>query len=372
MSLLQVEGLGIDFGGLRAVNDVSFSLKAGEIVSVIGPNGAGKTTLFNMISGVYLPGRGRILLAGEDATGLGPHLLAERGLSRTFQNLQIFQTMTVLENVTVGHHLHERGSILADLLGLPGSRLRSQASEAGARELLKRVGLAQAAERTAGSLSYGALKRLDDGYERHKRFILDAAHELRTPVAILQTRVETLLDGPDRSRILADASRIAVLAEQLLDLQRLGGQKAPLIPLDLVGLCRSVVADMAPLAISQGYELSFEPDEEPILALADDASLQRALMNVVQNAIEHGGNRGTITIKVGANRVIDISDQGNGIPEEDREAVFDAFHRLIPKDRGTGLGLNLVQEIVRYHGGEITISDSPSGGASFRISLPYC
>jgi branched-chain amino acid transport system ATP-binding protein len=161
MSLLQVEGLGIDFGGLRAVNDVSFSLKAGEIVSVIGPNGAGKTTLFNMIAGVYLPGRGRILLAGENVTGLGPHLLAERGLSRTFQNLQIFQTMTVLENVTVGHHLHERGSILADLLGLPGSRLRSQASEAGARELLKRVGLAQAAERTAGSLSYGALKRLE-------------------------------------------------------------------------------------------------------------------------------------------------------------------------------------------------------------------
>ncbi|MBO0130005.1 sensor histidine kinase [Agrobacterium burrii] len=218
----------------------------------------------------------------------------------------------------------------------------------------------------------GALKRLDDGYERHKRFILDAAHELRTPVAILQTRVETLLDGPSRNRILADASRIAVLAEQLLDLQRLGGQKAPLIPLDLVSLCRSVVADMAPLAISQGYELSFEPEEEPILALAEDASLQRALMNIVQNAIEHGGNRGTITIKVAANRVIDICDEGSGIPEEDRELVFDAFHRLRPQDRGTGLGLNLVQEIIRYHGGEINISDSSTGGACFRISLPYC
>ncbi|MQB10046.1 sensor histidine kinase [Agrobacterium sp. ICMP 6402] len=218
----------------------------------------------------------------------------------------------------------------------------------------------------------GALKRLDDGNERHKRFILDAAHELRTPVAILQTRVETLLDGPSRNRILADASRIAVLAEQLLDLQRLGGQKAPLIPLDLVSLCRSVVADMAPLAISQGYELSFEPEEEPILALADDASLQRALMNIVQNAIEHGGNRGTITIKVAANRVIDICDEGSGIPEEDRELVFDAFHRLRPQDRGTGLGLNLVQEIIRYHGGEINISDSSTGGACFRISLPYC
>ena len=161
MSLLQVESLGIDFGGLRAVNDVSLSLKAGEIVSVIGPNGAGKTTLFNMISGVYLAGRGRILLAGEDVTGLGPHLLAERGLSRTFQNLQIFQAMTVLENVTVGHHLHERGSVLVDLLGLPASRRRSRASEAGAYDLLERVGLAQAAHRTAGSLSYGALKRLE-------------------------------------------------------------------------------------------------------------------------------------------------------------------------------------------------------------------
>lgn len=218
----------------------------------------------------------------------------------------------------------------------------------------------------------GALKRLDDGYERHKRFILDAAHELRTPVAILQTRVETLLEGPARSRILADANRIGVLAEQLLDLQRLGGQKAPLVPLDLVNLCRSVVADMAPLAISQGYELSFEPEEEPILALADDPSLRRALMNIVQNAIEHGGNRGTITMTVAANRVIEIADEGNGIPEKERELVFDAFHRLQPRDRGTGLGLNLVQEIVRYHGGDISIGDSSSGGACFRITLPYC
>lgn len=171
---------------------------------------------------------------------------------------------------------------------------------------------------------------------------------------------------------MADASRIAVLAEQLLDLQRLGGQKAPLVPLDIVGLCRSVVADMAPLAISQGYNLSFEPEEEPILALADDASLQRALMNIVQNAIEHGGNRGTITIRVASNRVIEIADDGDGIPETERELVFDAFHRMRPKDRGTGLGLNLVQEIVRYHGGEISISDSPTGGACFRIALPYC
>lgn len=161
MSLLQIEGLGIGFGGVRAVHDVSFALKPGEIVSVIGPNGAGKTTLFNMISGIYVPGQGRVRLDDEDVTGIAPHLLARRGLSRTFQNLQIFQAMTVLENVIVGHHLREKGSLLADLLGLPASRRRSRASEADARALLARVGLGGAAGQAAGSLSYGALKRLE-------------------------------------------------------------------------------------------------------------------------------------------------------------------------------------------------------------------
>ena len=161
MTLLQIEGLGISFGGLRAVDDVGFSLAAGEIVSIIGPNGAGKTTLFNMISGQYAPTRGRVVLNGEDVTRMPPHLLARRGLSRTFQNLQIFQSMTVLENVVVGHHLYERGAFVADLLGLPGSRRRSESSKASARQLLDRVGLGRAATQEAGSLSYGALKRLE-------------------------------------------------------------------------------------------------------------------------------------------------------------------------------------------------------------------
>ncbi len=160
-ALLSVEGLGISFGGLKAVHDVSFTVQPGEIVSVIGPNGAGKTTLFNMISGIYLPGLGKVRLAGEDVTGMEPHLLAQRGMSRTFQNLQIFQSMTVLENAVTGYHLQERGPVLADILGLPSSRRRARASDEGARKLLARVGLERAAEREAGNLSYGSLKRLE-------------------------------------------------------------------------------------------------------------------------------------------------------------------------------------------------------------------
>lgn len=161
MTLLSIEGLGIAFGGIKAVHDVSLKVDPGEIVSIIGPNGAGKTTLFNMISGIYQPDSGCVLLEGEDVTGMAPFRLASRGMSRTFQNLQIFQNMTVLENAIAGFHLQERGPVLADLLHLPSSRRRARAAEAGARALLARVGLERAADREAGSLSYGSLKRLE-------------------------------------------------------------------------------------------------------------------------------------------------------------------------------------------------------------------
>ena len=119
MTILSVDRLSITFGGVRAVDNVSLAVAAGLVFSIIGPNGAGKTTLFNIISGIYVPEDGRVQLAGEDVTGLAPERLANRGLSRTFQNLQIFFRMTALENVMVGRHRHETTGILADLLHLP-------------------------------------------------------------------------------------------------------------------------------------------------------------------------------------------------------------------------------------------------------------
>jgi len=159
MSLLQVSDVGIAFGGVRALVDVSFAVAAGEIFALIGPNGAGKTTLFNIVSGVYRAGSGRIALAGEDVTGLEPNRLAARGLSRTFQNLQIFPQMTAVENVMVGRHLKESRSFLRHLFGLAGPDNR--ASRAHALAALAEVGLAGHADAMAGALSYGAAKRLE-------------------------------------------------------------------------------------------------------------------------------------------------------------------------------------------------------------------
>jgi branched-chain amino acid transport system ATP-binding protein len=161
MIILATDRLSIAFGGVRAVDEVSLEIKAGEVFSIIGPNGAGKTTLFNLISGIYAPNDGQVSLAGEDVTGLAPDKLARRGLSRTFQNLQIFFRMTAIENVMVGCHRHERGGIVAEMLHLPAIARQNDATLHKARAMLARVGLEQEAARAAGALSYGGLKRLE-------------------------------------------------------------------------------------------------------------------------------------------------------------------------------------------------------------------
>jgi branched-chain amino acid transport system ATP-binding protein len=161
VSILEVSDIGIAFGGITALDGVSFQVQPGEIFAVIGPNGAGKTTLFNVISGLYKPRSGRVALAGQDVTGAAPHRLARLGLSRTFQNLQVFFRMSAVENVMVGRHLHEKRNVLTHFFTLPSVARQNRETRARAEELLAMVGLNGAADRPAGSLPYGALKRLE-------------------------------------------------------------------------------------------------------------------------------------------------------------------------------------------------------------------
>ncbi len=160
-AILRARGVGIAFGGVRAVEDVSFDVAPGEILSIIGPNGAGKTTLFNLVSGIYRPSGGEVTLAGRTVTGLPPESLAAAGLSRTFQNLQIFFRMSAIENVMLGRHLHESRGILAHCLGLPSTKRQNRNTRERAMALLGRLNLAHCADQPAGSLPYGVLKRLE-------------------------------------------------------------------------------------------------------------------------------------------------------------------------------------------------------------------
>lgn len=161
MALLEAAGLAKSFGGVTAIADLEFQVPEGLVYAVIGPNGAGKTTLFNILSGIYQPDEGQIRFHGQDLVGLAPHGVARLGVSRTFQNLQIFYNMSVLENVMVGCHSRTSSGMWAALLRLPQVRREERDVRAWALEALDFCGLGGEAARLAAELPYGALKRLE-------------------------------------------------------------------------------------------------------------------------------------------------------------------------------------------------------------------
>ena len=159
--LLLVENLGMRFGGLQAVDKVSFKVLPGQIVSIIGPNGAGKTTVFNCLSGFYRPSSGRILLQGEPVQQLPGHLIARKGMVRTFQNVRLFREMTALENLLVARHQKLDSRLLAGLFKTPAFRRREAEALQLAADWLKRLDLLDIANRPAGTLAYGQQRRLE-------------------------------------------------------------------------------------------------------------------------------------------------------------------------------------------------------------------
>lgn len=161
MALLEVKQLCIQFGGVKAVQNVSFSIEAGVVYAVIGPNGAGKTTLFNLITGVYAPTSGDIFLDGESIAGKAPNELARRGVARTFQNLQICMNMSAQENVMVGAHLRLDRNPLKAAMRWPSITRRDALLRDESAELMRFVGLETYIKARADSMPYGALKRLE-------------------------------------------------------------------------------------------------------------------------------------------------------------------------------------------------------------------
>ncbi|KHD45748.1 ABC transporter ATP-binding protein [Streptococcus hongkongensis] len=161
MALLEVKNLTKNFGGLTAVGDISLELTEGELVGLIGPNGAGKTTLFNLLTGVYSPSEGTIVLDGIELNGKTPFKIASLGLSRTFQNIRLFKEMTVLENVLIGLANQEKSHTFASLLRLPKFYQSEEALKAKALELLVIFGLETEFDTLAKNLPYGKQRRLE-------------------------------------------------------------------------------------------------------------------------------------------------------------------------------------------------------------------
>lgn len=209
-----------------------------------------------------------------------------------------------------------------------------------------------------------ALGRLDDGYERQRRFIASAAHELRTPIAILRVKVDAAQE-PSTRRLGRDIERLANLTEQMLDIQRLDTDWHDR-QIDLVALVRRVAGDLAPLLIAAGHSIEVRVEHaQPICG--DASAIERVVTNLVQNAIDHGGRH--VTVRV-LGPTFEVEDDGPGIPPDERTRVFEPFHRLRPRSAGSGLGLHLVQQVVEHHGGHVSILGAPGGGTIARVEFP--
>jgi len=249
--LLQISGLTKYFGGLPALDRVSFNVADGRVTALIGPNGAGKTTLINCLSGVLEPDAGSILFQGVDLTELAAHQVARRGISRTFQNLRIFPRMSVLDNVLCGLTVQARSSLLEAMLRTPGLRHRERRLKLMALEALDNFGLADKAGWPAGALSYGDKKRV----EMARAFVSQ-------PVLIL-------LDEPVAGLNPEETAQIGALIRQM----RLYGRTLLLVEHDMdlvMGISDHVVVLDGGCRIAQGT-----PDEVRVNPLVLEAYLGR-------------------------------------------------------------------------------------------------
>jgi branched-chain amino acid transport system ATP-binding protein len=163
VSLLVAENLGINFGGIRALDGVSFAVEPGEVFTIIGPNGAGKTTIFNLISRIYDSHQGRLAFDGEDITRVPPHLIARRGVARTFQNIELFQHATVLQNLLLGRHAHRRTRFAEEVLFLPRARRHELAHREAVEQVIDFLDLQPHRDSFIANLPYGVRKVVEMG-----------------------------------------------------------------------------------------------------------------------------------------------------------------------------------------------------------------
>ena len=232
-TLLSIENVSLSFSGVVALQDVSIDVKSGELFAVIGPNGAGKTSLFNCISGLYRPQTGRIVLAGTEITQEPPYRIAHMGVARMFQNLALFDQLTVQENLLLGRHHLTRSSWIASILWLPGAKREEVAHRKRVEEVIEFLGLERYRKTPVAILPYGVLKRIELGRalcmdpklllldepaaglnreetEDLARYVLDIKEELGITQVLIEHDLRFVLDLADTIAVLDFGRNIAL------------------------------------------------------------------------------------------------------------------------------------------------------------------
>jgi branched-chain amino acid transport system ATP-binding protein len=250
--MLEISGITQVFGGVTALDDVSFDIRKGDITGVIGPNGAGKTTLFNIVTGIYTQTAGRVKLNDSDISGMPPEELARLGMVRTFQNIELFGGMTVLENVMVGLHTRSSSGLLACSLRMPWSRREEARIRGGALKWLDFVGITDLAEVTAGNLPFG------------KGRLLEIARALAVEPQII------LMDEPAAGLNSQETMGLARLIQRIRDL----GITVVLVEHDMelvMDICDRIVVLNLGRKLAEGTPREIQENSEVVAAyLGDD------------------------------------------------------------------------------------------------------
>ena len=223
--VLTFEDVSLSFEGVKAIDGVSFEVGAGELFAIIGPNGAGKTSIFNVLSGVYRPQRGRVRFKGTDVVGMRPHKIAELGLARTFQNIELFANLTVVDNLMLGRHHHHAYGVFAALAWFGRARRNELTNRAAVEEIIDFLELEQWRRYPVGLLPYGVQKRVELGRalamepalllldepvagmnleetEDMARYILDVRDELDIPMVLVEHDMGLVMDLADRIMVM--------------------------------------------------------------------------------------------------------------------------------------------------------------------------
>lgn len=213
------------------------------------------------------------------------------------------------------------------------------------------------------------IRKIDKANEEQAFFLAAAAHELRTPLAIVRTRVENLQEGEDKEDLKNDLRRMSRLVDQLLRLMSVRNQGAPSQAVDLVSVAKNVVAERAPLVIDKGVEIDLDADGQAVKVRGDERLLKVALANLVDNALSFSDSGQRLTVQVSPDKNITVRDEGPGIPAKELDNIFQPFAKTPPNRPGHGLGLAITRSIMALHGGSVKASNQEGGGAAFALQF---